>query len=164
MKAKKNKAIIIVILIVMIAAVVFKCYRMFKDYQYDMWIQKNGINSGIDNAEYFDPDQVLCGVFEGMDYNNLQLTENFKNKYPNREKIVNGIEKYDWFSSGYDDGFIFITANKFDIFGNIKNDDLTLYYFEYSVKDNLLDDVKLIKREIYDPIENVILEEEIYST
>lgn len=160
MKNKIIKILIIIALILSIVFVAFRCYRMFKDYQYNRMIER----AGIPGVKIFSPDQVLCGVFEKVDYNKLELTENFKTKYPDREKIIKGISKYDFFSSGYEDSdCIFITANVLDIFGNIKNDDLTIYYFEYTTKDNLLDDVKLIKKRLYDPIENKVLEEEIYE-
>lgn len=158
---KKKQIFIIITLIIGIIIALFVSFKVFSNYRYEHMFDKNK----VPGRECFEPDSVLCAVLKGKKYDDLKLSENFKKKYPNRESIIPYVKKYGYFDNGYDPfnhNIIMIGANKTNLFGYVNEDYDTDFYFQYSVANNLLDDIKLIKKIIYDPITNEIIEEENY--
>lgn len=101
---------------------------------------------------------ILCLALEGgCPYDRLKLSSNFKNKYKTPQSIIGDIDSYCMLESGHDSDFaeynrytVWIRGDKYEnIFNTLRYGEpvSTVFIFEYKIdENNLLDDVKLIRR------------------
>ena len=119
-------------------------------------IKERLLNGTITGFTEIQPDSELeCALVWFNDWDDLFLSNNFKNKFKNRRGIIENIDDYDNISGfySYDNGvkYLAIYADKkktfFDFFNQDYDDISTEFYFDYKIDDKgWLDDVDLIKK------------------
>lgn len=165
MKQKRIKMIVSIIVLIICIFIVFMFKKKNSRYQksikvfYETYISDDLNELAIKIKD--DDDAVgliLILAIEGyVDWDKLKLSDKFKKKYRNGRSIIDNVDEYQHFSSGYDVEFgwhkkntVWLTGDKYDnIFNTLKYGDAvsTEFCFEYYVdENNLLDDVKLIRK------------------
>ena len=100
---------------------------------------------------------LLLAIENDVKWDDLNLSDNFKSKFKNGREILPDKSEYEMFDIGYDSSMaeykrnnIWIYGDKYDnIFNTLRYGEpvSTIFIFEYKVdENNLLDDVKLIRR------------------
>lgn len=100
---------------------------------------------------------LLLAIENDVKWDDLNLSDNFKNKFKNGRGILPDKNEYEMFDVGYDSDFaeynrytVWIRGDKYEnIFNTLRYGEpvSTEFIFEYKIdENNLLDDVKLIRR------------------
>ena len=161
MNNKKKRKIIIIILLILIFLVVIillflKILKKSTKSMYENLTGQEIVYTGDINTRGVGMELILA--IEGeVDWKNLNLTDNFKNKFKKSNDIMRECKIYKSFLSGISHDYenkqvIIIYATKFDnlidIYGD--KDKATEYFYEYEIINNLLNDVRLIdKYDVY---------------
>ena len=119
-------------------------------------IKERLLNGTITGFTEIQPESELEGALVWFNnWDDLFLSNNFKNKFKNRRGIIENIDDYDNISGfySYDNGvkYLAIYADKkktfLDFFNQDYDDISTEFYFDYKIDDKgWLDDVDLIKK------------------
>lgn len=145
----RNKIIMLACLFVIVISIVCS-YRLLSNYHEEHKFDENIIES----RKSLEPCSILNAAIERKKWDELALTDNFKNKYKTRDDIIPNRKKYTVFSCGYNfvDGrrCISISADKpgsiFDLYG--ANSITDYFYFDYKLDEKgYLDDITLVKTE-----------------
>lgn len=155
----------IIKVILCIAIIIFSLGMSFvllakhhEEHQYD--------ENKIAVKRVYDPSSVLHAAIERKNWDNLALSENFKNKYKTRNDIIPDRSKYTVFSEGYDyvgdKRCIMIVADTpdsiFDPYG--ERSVTTYFYFDYILNsNNEIDDIVLVKTEKVNSMSGKVVEE-----
>lgn len=140
-------------IILCIAVIVCSCVcsyvllaRNHEQRQYD--------SNKMEIRKCYEPNLILLGSVTGDNWDNLALSDSFRNKYKTKGDIIPNIDTYAAFRNGYAniDGkecivIIADTPNSiFDLLGVNKVE--TYFYFDYKLtENNEIDDIQLVKIE-----------------
>ena len=137
------------------------CYFLLRDH----YEQRQYDANKIPIRKTTDYGSVLRGVFEQRNWNNLQLSENFRKKYKTKFDITKDAGRFVRYSNGsvYENGEELITIDyqteSFFDFDYSKCYQMDLY-FRYKVTDDgLLDDVEFVRKEKRNKMTGRIIEE-----
>ena len=160
----KNQIKNVILFVAIFATILFTGYKAFRygailfggtdleTRKFNMALYKSGMPNPADELVY--ALQWYCN------WDNVFMTDHFKEKYKNRRQIIPNINKYSRISGGWDhelesNNIAYIHAlNKRNIIQIITGDRKTItdeYYFECFVDENgYLDDIKLLKHQVVD--------------
>ena len=155
---KVIKKIVIIVLVVIALYIVAKNVFVYIIREYGGYTLEertyNGMITGYTEIDPFNEFDAALSKYEKWD--NLFVTNNFKQKFKNYRGIINDIDNYQHLLGGYDyeefdKKVIYISAEKkktfLDFFNSNYDDISTEFYFDYKVDDKgWLDDVTLLKR------------------
>lgn len=145
-----KKIFIFVFIIIVLISSYFILKIHYENHRYDM--------NQIASRQTYDYSSILRGVFEKKDWSELQLSENFKNKYKTKYDITENAGKFVSYDNGstYENGeeLLIISYDKIPIFDFDGTKSITTwFYFKYKVNDEkLLDDVELVRTEKTDTL------------
>lgn len=151
------KVFVIIIILICAALVLMEAFAFVVGRYggYDIATRKqNMLLSGLDKPDVCNE---ICYLLEKYNnWNNLFLTDKFKNKFRNRQDVIKDINDYKDITGGYDyDEFnrkvvvIFATKKKniVEIFNTQDEDITTEFYFDFQTdQDGWIDDLTLLKR------------------
>ena len=157
MEIKKLKKVFIILLMIIIIAIMLNKIFVLLIVKYGGYsIQERLYNGMITGYTEIQHDSELEGALVWFNnWDDLFLSNNFKNKFKNRRGIIENIDDYDNISGfySYDNGikYLAIYADKkktfLDFFNQDYDDISTEFYFDYKIDDKgWLDDVDLIKK------------------
>lgn len=147
--------------LIMLAIFCIALYFILREHH-----EKNVFNTGnLVVGSFIDPTSVLCGALERNNWDELQLSENFKEKFKNKRGIISNVDDYSSFESGHDyingERVAAIFADsKGSIFDwNGENVITTEFIIDYKITDdNLLDDITIIDIKKYNSLTGEIVE------
>lgn len=140
----KNFVIIVCIAVFFICSY-FLLRQHYENHKFDV--------NRIVGHEVYDYSSILRCVFESKNWNNLSLSENFRNKYKTKFDIVDNPGRFVSYSNGVivenDEELLIISYDESSLFDLDGSDTTTtLMYFKYKADNNkLLDDVELVRVE-----------------
>ena len=167
LKMKKIIKMILIIFIVIFAIIQFLKWGIIKYGGTNLETQKfNMLLYGIEKP---DPAEELISALQWFNnWDNLFLSDNFKNKYKNRKNIINDIDRASLLGGGrdysYEDKYVAVVRalNKRSIKDILTNNHETItdeYYFEcFTNGDGYLDDIKLIEHNVVDSATEIPIE------
>lgn len=136
-----------IFIIFMIIVFCFSSYAILEEHHEKM---KFDINK-ISGRPCLDPSSVLRGALSRNNWNELQLSQKFREKYKSKYDIIPSINDYGRIGNGYDvykgKRVLMIDADSKGSFFDLKGENIvtTIFYFDYKITDdNLLDDITLL--------------------
>lgn len=168
----KNKKLFMPIITIILVIIFFASRQYYLDNRvigYDLYIMYHRDRNNVSYENEINgitPDKILEETLTGFyTWNQLLLTEKFKNKFKNRRNILSEIDSIEYLYAGNkkndNEDVIFVRANeKQNIFEEYFCLPITVEcYFKYKMDGGKLDDLELIKKRYVETSSNDLIKE-----